>query len=79
MSMLKNLLLPIFSGVIQKKHFRGCQKCLDIVDTVTGILITVASSYLSVKDGISTVCCRIPGVGCQGFNGPFPSAFLDKC
>lgn len=41
-----------------------------------GILITVASSYLSVKDGISTVCCRIPELVAKASTGHFPLPFL---
>jgi len=34
-------------------------------------------TYLSLlRGGIGTLSLR--GTGCQGFTGPFPSAFLDK-
>ena len=36
------------------------------------------TSACSVRDGIGTLYRWLNETGCQGFNGPLPSAFLDK-
>jgi hypothetical protein len=36
-------------------------------------------TYLSAEaDGVGTFSIAMRKIGCQGFCGPFPSAFLDK-
>jgi len=45
---------------------------------IVSFVLTYLSRHMS-RGGIGTLLTGKPVAGCQGFFGPLPSAFLDKC
>jgi hypothetical protein len=71
----KLYLSPLGQG--HKKSSSDSQKSLNISRCDNKAFnLTYLSRYIQ-RDGVGTLP-RFRGTGCQGFFGPFPSAFLDK-